>query len=343
MKKAVSLIMAAIMTVLLCVTAVSAADSDITFSESKNYTVSFVKYGSFTVKSGVTLTLVNCGFEIAGQLTVEDGGSLIGVSQAGDFCFSLKRGCKVSGVELYYPSNNGGKIEYYQIPLSVFDDWSKIDDEAMAFKWNTEINGWCLTHEVGGNPFGIVFYHTERDMDMAQNMANELYSVGLFKGTGTKPDGTPEFSLNRAPTRVEALVMLVRLLGKEDEALDGQWNNPFTDVPDWADKYIGYAYEKGLTKGVSATSYGTGNATMQQYLTFVLRALGYSDEDTSSTLYDEAVALGNSLRLIRNDDPQREYLICEKDFWRADVAVISHRALETNTKNGETLRESLKR
>lgn len=51
--------------------------------------------------------------------------------------------------------------------------------------------------------------------------ANALYSLGLFSGTGTDANGNPEFDLDRAPTRNEAVTMLVRLLGKEGEAKSG--------------------------------------------------------------------------------------------------------------------------
>ena len=46
--------------------------------------------------------------------------------------------------------------------------------------------------------------------------------------------------------------MLTRLLGAEKTALAGNWKHPFTDVPQWADKYVGWLYQNGLTKGVSA-------------------------------------------------------------------------------------------
>ena len=48
--------------------------------------------------------------------------------------------------------------------------------------------------------------------------------------------------------------MLIRVLGKEPAALKSDWTHPFTDVASWADKYVGYAYENVLTKGVSATA-----------------------------------------------------------------------------------------
>ena len=48
--------------------------------------------------------------------------------------------------------------------------------------------------------------------------ADRLHEVGLFQGTGTTASGAPQYDLDRAPTRAEAAVMLVRLLGKEADA-----------------------------------------------------------------------------------------------------------------------------
>ena len=119
--------------------------------------------------------------------------------------------------------------------------------------------------------------------DEATQAAQTLYELGLFRGTGTNPDGTPIFDLDRTPTRNQAVIMLVRLLGKEEESLAGNWNLPFTDVAknSTAYPYIGYAYANGLTNGTSATTYSGGNPIRaNQYITFVLRSLGYvSGED----------------------------------------------------------------
>ncbi|NLZ94407.1 MAG: S-layer homology domain-containing protein, partial [Bacteroidales bacterium] len=103
--------------------------------------------------------------------------------------------------------------------------------------------------------------------------ANALKDLGLFLGTDKG------FDLERAPTRVEALALLIRTLG-EERASKGTWfdRHPFTDVPSWADNYVTYAYAMGYSNGVSATSFGSSDiATPEQFITFMLRALGYSD------------------------------------------------------------------
>ena len=110
----------------------------------------------------------------------------------------------------------------------------------------------------------------------AQEAAEMLYELGLFKGTGTDAAGKPVFDLGRAPTRAEAVTMLVRLLGKEEDARSGRWEIPFTDIANWAKPYVGYAYANGLTTGVSETRFGgSQTVTAAQFLTFTLRALGY--------------------------------------------------------------------
>jgi len=110
-----------------------------------------------------------------------------------------------------------------------------------------------------------------------EKKAIKLYDLGLMKGTGVSPYGRRLFDLDRTPTRAEAVTMLVRFLGREKEALDKKRDHPFTDVPDWADGYVAYAYECGLTNGIAEKAFGSDMAcTQEMYLTFMLRALGYS-------------------------------------------------------------------
>lgn len=105
-----------------------------------------------------------------------------------------------------------------------------------------------------------------------EDKAAALEKAGLLRGGG---DG---FDLERAPTRAETAVMLVRLMGKETEALARKYSHPFADVPDWASPHIGYLYHHGLTKGVSDTRYGSGQTVdMNMFATLILRLIGYND------------------------------------------------------------------
>ena len=109
--------------------------------------------------------------------------------------------------------------------------------------------------------------------------AESLYKLGLFRGVGDQPDGSPDFDLKGGATRGAAVTMLVRLLGAEEEALSGAYSHLFTDAG-WADPYIGYAYAMHITEGTSATTFGTNDPiTTSQFLTLMLRAMGYSEVD----------------------------------------------------------------
>ena len=164
-----------------------------------------------------------------------------------------------------------------------------------------------------------------------------LYNMGLFQGTGTDDQGFPVFALDKAPTRAQGVTMLVRLLGQEETALAGEWTTPFQDVPDWAKPYVGYAYANGLTTGRSETVFDPNTPiSATEYLTFVLRALGYqSGEDFA---WDAAWTLSDKLGFTDgsyNGETNRA-------FDRGDVAVISVNALDVKPKGADkTLRETL--
>lgn len=163
--------------------------------------------------------------------------------------------------------------------------------------------------------------------------AEQLREWGMFHGTERG------LELDRAPTRAEALVMLVRLLGKEEEARQTPGlAHPFTDVPAWADPVVAYAYQNGLASGVSATQFGANQpVTVAQYCTFVLRALGYDDGAgdfrwREAPLFIEQLGLGGSVQYGRFDEP----------FLRGHVADISYHALSLEVKGqGVTLFEKL--
>ncbi len=164
--------------------------------------------------------------------------------------------------------------------------------------------------------------------------ANSLYALGLMQGTGVNQDGTPYFDLNRAPTRAEAVAMLIRLLGKEKEALSGTWSAPFYDVPDWARPYVGYAYSRGLTMGMGENVFGSDySVTASQYITFVLRALGYTSGKDFE--WDKSYLFSDSLGLT--DGSYKDGV----PFLRGDAAIVSYAALSQKLNNGSTLIGSL--
>lgn len=169
-----------------------------------------------------------------------------------------------------------------------------------------------LTCAAGAAQVGTINNNYPGDTEAQAQM---LYDLGLFKGTDKG------FALEKSMTRAEASVMLTRLLGAEKTALAGNWKHPFTDVPQWADKYVGWLYQNGLTKGVSATLYGSQrNVTCDQYCIFLTRA--HLDADS----YQGTAFVANDE--VRQTD--------EEGFIRGDAVSLSARLLSTNyAKNGD--------
>lgn len=164
----------------------------------------------------------------------------------------------------------------------------------------------------------------------AVQAANDLNAIGLFNGVGLNADGTPNFDLDRSMTRAEAVTMLVRLLGKEDEAKNNKWSTPFTDVAEWAKPYVGYAYANKLTNGTGATTFsGTAKVSATQYLTFVLRALGYNSNVDFQ--WDKAWELTDKLGITAGE----YYPNCK--FERGDAVIVSASALLSAMKGRDSL------
>ena len=158
--------------------------------------------------------------------------------------------------------------------------------------------------------------------------AQQLKDLGLFKGTDLG------FDLDRAPTRTEAAVMLVRLLGAEEEAKTqyaaGTVSHPFTDVPEWADASVAWLYTNNLAKGVSDTAFGaTGQCTAKMFCTFVLRSLGYSDGSNGDFTFDSAEDFAENLGIYNTE-------MTDGTFLRDNAVFISYEALAETLKNTQT-------
>ena len=169
-------------------------------------------------------------------------------------------------------------------------------------------------------------------------MASALKTMNLFKGSFT---GYGQgFDLEAAPTRLQALIMFIRVLGEEEQALAWTGSTPFTDIQkgSQAEKYVGYAYSMGYTNGYSATQFKpAGAVNARQYTEFVLRAMGYSsaaNTDLSDTLMraqNVGVLTSGEVEMLQRDP-----------FLRAELVYISYYALDAWMPDGsETLGDFL--
>ena len=158
--------------------------------------------------------------------------------------------------------------------------------------------------------------------------AQMLYDLELFKGTENG------FELDGVCDRLQGATMFVRLLGQESDATSNPKWHPFNDVNgSWASPYVGQMYEKGYTKGSSATEYGTGNMTANQFATFCLRALDY--QDGVDFTVDTALSKMLELHIIRED----AYNLMANDpvFYRDYAVKLAYNTLASEYKTRRTL------
>lgn len=154
-------------------------------------------------------------------------------------------------------------------------------------------------------------------------MAEALRTLNLLQGTGTGFGSG--FDLERRPTRIEAIVMFIRLLGEEQAALSCTASHPFSDVAPWADRYVAYAYLQGYSNGAGGDRFASDREiSAAEYVEFLMRALQYSSIDHTdlSTTLSDAHDVG-----LLND---REYdTLTSTPLLRAHVVYLSYYALST--------------
>ena len=167
--------------------------------------------------------------------------------------------------------------------------------------------------------------------DHQLNTADALYQLGLFLGTGTT------YALDGNLTREQGITLLIRMLGLEEEAKNGKWTHPFTDVSSWADPYVGCAYDHKLTDGVSKTKFG-GSLPMtdQMFLTLCLRAIGYADKSAQPDFsYNDVWSFARSLGLTSRTG-------LDDSFTRGEVVEMFWKLLNLPMKGSkQTLADSL--
>ena len=164
----------------------------------------------------------------------------------------------------------------------------------------------------------------ERDfvltIEDAEVLADGLNKLGIFKGSDKG------YELEKPLTRVEGTTLIVRLLAKEDEVQNSNYEHPFKDVPKWAEKNISYMYHKGKTTGIDNEIFGSDRPMSgKDFTTFILRVLNYDDKEgdfTWATSLDKAVEIGLYDREYKQELERREFL-------RKDAVYIISRALNT--------------
>ena len=157
------------------------------------------------------------------------------------------------------------------------------------------------------------------------NIAEALYELELFK---CRTAGTKNYALDAGLSRDEGVTLLIRMLGKEEEAIaGGGYGNPFYDVPkgEWSESYVGYAKLHGITDGVGVKegkNLFAPDRVMDDktFLTLVLRAMGYEDKSANPQFsWENPYDLSRKIGLIDDSaaDPSFTRGEAVEIFWNA--------------------------
>lgn len=171
--------------------------------------------------------------------------------------------------------------------------------------------------------------------DDYKTYADALNQLGVFQGTDKG------YELDRPPTRLEGLILFIKLLGEQDDLLSIQTlTTAFDDVPNWGSSFAEYAHAKGYTSGIGNRQFGSYQVMQaNSYVTYLLRALGYSIDKGDfqwATAVEDAVRLG----VITSDDATA---LKSSAFTRGNVAYLSYKTLQADHKEfGKPLFDVLK-
>ncbi len=132
-----------------------------------------------------------------------------------------------------------------------------------------------------------------------RSSGQKLKDLGLIRG-----DQYGNLQEYNPITRQDSVLVLLRMLGLEDDAERANISSGFVDVAKggYYDKYLGYARSTGLTNGIGKNHFGFGkNVSQKESLTFMLRALGYKSVPWSSVVR-EAKVLGITKDMSINEN-----------------------------------------
>ncbi|HZK62220.1 MAG TPA: transglutaminase domain-containing protein, partial [Anaerovoracaceae bacterium] len=132
---------------------------------------------------------------------------------------------------------------------------------------------------------------------------------------------------------LQGAVMFIRLVGEEKIAISEPKASPFEDVTQaWAMPYIGQMYAQGYSNGTSLTTYGIGAMSADQFATYILRALGYS-EMKGDFVWSTSLSTLLELDIIS----KRDFNIIKEGSFLRDYAVkLASSALDATLKDSDT-------
>ena len=120
---------------------------------------------------------------------------------------------------------------------------------------------------------------------------DHVEAIEVLSAVGVIVGDNGNFRPDDSVSRNEMAVIMAKLILGTYEADSYVGNHPFTDVPDWASKYVAACYNSGIIAGRTETTYdGTATVTAVEAAAMMLRALGYEDLSKGAAQWDQPVA-----------------------------------------------------
>ncbi|MDR1640617.1 MAG: hypothetical protein LBC41_18175 [Clostridiales bacterium] len=190
-------------------------------------------------------------------------------------------------------------VTAYMADGAEFDGWyekgKKIEGAGDVYEFSIQTDRELVAHFKGQSMVGPT--PVERK---TVSPAEALNRLGLLVGTGTGADGKPDYGLDKSLTRLEALALVIRMMGLEKESQAYKGANPFVDVPAWGVNYAAYGYDIKITAGVDPSKglfAPDRPVTFQEFTAFMLRVLGYH-EANGDFAFADAQAKAEDIRMF---------------------------------------------
>jgi len=146
----------------------------------------------------------------------------------------------------------------------------------------------------------------------------------------------PQYGLDKKLTRLEALVLVIRLMGLDEVSKAYSGTNIFTDIPAWGDRYAAYAYNTGITSGVDSKNNlfaPDKPVALQEFTALLLRVLEYK-ETNGDFNFEQAIQKGIDAGLFNLFGITA---FSSDEFLRGHAVLEIANALKTKPKGKETL------
>lgn len=173
--------------------------------------------------------------------------------------------------------------------------------------------------------FGLVSVHADGSKNLSEDEAGKkLKDWGALKGS---KDGN--LMKDEGLKREDAVLILIRMMGKEAEAEATPTLPGFKDIKDrYYHPYIAFAQAQGWTEGRNKDEFGYGDyVTGDEFTALMLRALGY---DYKGKLYSKVGDKAKELGLLNGVNMDKA-----SKFRRGSAFVMMFNTLQQPKKDGE--------